>query len=107
MKTVLSLFASIISVALVSGMLTACASGPDDRSSSANDALSDAPVNNQKQISPCGAMPPIKDRSKLKQSLLERGLIKEEMSLDETDRVVAEYISKRQQAFEHCPKKRK
>jgi len=52
-------------------------------------------------------MPPIKDRSKLKQNLQERGLIKEEMSLDEADRIVAEYISKRQQAFEHCPKKRK
>lgn len=100
MKTVLSLFASLISVGLLSGTLTACTSTPDD-------TLSDAPVNNQKQISPCGSMPPIKDRSKLKQSLLERGLIKEEMSLDEADRIVAEYISKRQQAFEHCPKKRK
>ncbi|ABV39035.1 hypothetical protein Ssed_4433 [Shewanella sediminis HAW-EB3] len=107
MKTVLSLCVSIISVALLSGTLTACASGLDDRSSAANDTLSDAPANNLKQISPCGAMPPIKDRSKLKQSLLERGLIKEEMSLDEADRIVAEYINKRQQAFEDCPKKRK
>ncbi|RTR27703.1 hypothetical protein [Shewanella atlantica] len=107
MKLLLSLRAPITSVALLSCTLTACSTGPGEVNSATNDTLSEPPVNTLKQISPCGAVPPIKDRSKLKQSLQERGLIKEDMSLDEADRVVAEYINKRQQAFEHCPKKRK
>jgi len=92
------------SFVLLSCTLTACSTGPGEVNSATNNT---PPVNNLKQISPCGAVPPIRDRSKLKQSLQERGLIKEQMSLDEADRVVAEYINKRQQAFEHCPKKRK
>ncbi|WP_299795735.1 hypothetical protein [uncultured Shewanella sp.] len=104
MKLLLSLCIALISAILLSGLLTACSSGAGDLGSGSEATLSGSPHNNLKQISTCGSMPPIKDRTKLKQSLLERGLLKEEMSLDETNRIVAEYINKRQQAFGSCPK---
>jgi hypothetical protein len=55
----------------------------------------------------CSAMPPLKDKSKLKQLLLKRGLITQEMSQEQQDAEVAAYIRKRQRAFETCRKESK
>ncbi|NMH66213.1 hypothetical protein [Shewanella salipaludis] len=59
------------------------------------------------QIKPgsCGAMPPIRDTSKLKQNLIKKGVITEDMSEAEADAKVAEYIRQRQKAFESCKRK--
>ncbi|UJF22212.1 hypothetical protein [Shewanella sp. OMA3-2] len=52
----------------------------------------------------CGAMPPIRDKSKIADNLRKQGLITESMDPQEIDQVVAKYISKRQKKFAKCPK---
>ncbi|UCX03095.1 hypothetical protein [Shewanella glacialimarina] len=52
----------------------------------------------------CGAMPPIRDKSKIADNLRKQGLITASMNQQEIDQVVADYISKRQKQFAKCPK---
>lgn len=52
----------------------------------------------------CGSTPPLMDRTKLKQNLLKNGVITAEMTPEEADAKVAEYIRTRQKAFELCGK---
>lgn len=52
----------------------------------------------------CGAMPPIRDKSKVADNLRKQGLITASMNQQEIDQVVADYISKRQKPFAKCPK---
>ena len=61
-------------------------------------------VNEKKWIITCGAMPPIQDRSKLKSNLIKNGVITPEMSQEQADEEVAEFIRKKQQAFKNCSK---
>jgi hypothetical protein len=57
-------------------------------------------------IKDCGpsAMPPLRDRTKLTENLRAKGLITAEMGQAQIDKVVADYITKRQKAFEKCHK---
>lgn len=50
----------------------------------------------------CGSMPPLQNTTKLKASLKERGLITEQMTEAEADKIVIEYIRQRQKAFQEC-----
>lgn len=52
----------------------------------------------------CGSMPQIQDKSKLKASLLERGVINDKMTAAEADAKVDDYIRQRQKVFEKCLK---
>ncbi|MDD8060562.1 hypothetical protein [Shewanella metallivivens] len=54
----------------------------------------------------CGpsAMPPIRDRSKLIENLRAKGIITDDMDQAQIDKTVADYIAKRQKAFEKCHK---
>ncbi|MPY25707.1 hypothetical protein FM037_27495 [Shewanella psychropiezotolerans] len=61
-------------------------------------------ANEKKRIISCGSMPPIQDRSKLKSNLVKKGVITPEMSLEQADEKVAEFIRKKQQAFKNCSK---
>ena len=61
-------------------------------------------ANEKKRIITCGAMPPIQDRSKLKSNLMKSGVITPEMSQEQADEKVAEFIRKKQQAFKNCSK---
>ena len=61
-------------------------------------------VNEKKRIITCGAMPPIQDRSKLKSNLIKNGVITPDMSREQADEKVAEFIRKKQQAFKNCSK---
>lgn len=61
-------------------------------------------ANEKKRIITCGAMPPIQDRSKLKSNLIKNGVITPEMSQEQADEKVAEFIRKKQQAFKNCSK---
>lgn len=78
--------------------LTAC--------SSAQQEPNVEPVPRTKLIKPqpCNAMPPMRDTSKLEQSLRKRGIITPEMSADEAKAKVTEYINMRQKAFDACRK---
>ncbi|CAM3452291.1 hypothetical protein SHVI106290_15095 [Shewanella violacea] len=97
-------------------ILTSCSSIPEDfadnkaenniessNSTSSNSHSVDL-ANEKKRIISCGAMPPIKDRSKLKLSLINTGIITSEMSPEEADEKVAEFIRKKQQGFNNCHK---
>jgi hypothetical protein len=57
-------------------------------------------------IKDCGpsAMPPIRDRTKLTENLRKKGLITADMDQAQIDKIVADYITKRQKAFEKCHK---
>ena len=61
-------------------------------------------TNEKKRIITCGSMPPIQDRSKLKSNLIQNGVITPEMSPEEADEKVAEFIRKKHQAFKNCSK---
>lgn len=57
-------------------------------------------------VKDCGpsGMPPIRDRSKLIDNLRAKGVITDGMDQVQIDKTVADYITKRQQAFKKCPK---
>ena len=57
-------------------------------------------------IKDCGpsGMPPIRDRSKLIENLRAKGVITDDMDQAQIDKTVADYITKRQKAFEKCHK---
>lgn len=65
-----------------------------------------APVVAKPLIKDCGpnAMPPIRDPSKLIENLRAKGLITDDMNQAQIDKTVADYITKRQKAFEKCHK---
>ncbi|MCT8988227.1 hypothetical protein [Shewanella phaeophyticola] len=56
-----------------------------------------------KDCDPSG-MPPIRDRSKLIANLRAKGIITDDMDQAQIDKTVADYIAKRQKAFEKCHK---
>ena len=57
-------------------------------------------------IKDCGpsAMPPLRDRTKLIENLRAKGLITADMDQVQVDKIVADYITKPQKAFEKCHK---
>ncbi|MGX9462655.1 hypothetical protein ACWXWU_15690 [Shewanella sp. A14] len=57
-------------------------------------------------IKDCGpsAMPPLRDRTKLIENLRAKGVITADMDQAQIDEIVADYITKRQKAFEKCHK---
>jgi hypothetical protein len=61
-------------------------------------------IKGKKMTLVCSAPPPIKDTTKLKQNLLQKGYINAQMTEQEADAKVAEYIYQRQQAFKNCNK---
>lgn len=110
--SLMPIFLGILSLAF----LTSCSSIPQEADNtrglqsieSSNtispDAHSVELANDKKQIISCGSMPPIRDRSKLKSNLIKSGVITPEMSLEEADEKVAEFIRNKQQAFKDCNK---
>lgn len=50
------------------------------------------------------AMPPLRDKTKLTENLRKQGLITADMSQAQIDKIVADYIVKRQKMFEKCHK---
>jgi len=61
---------------------------------------------NSKPKLPCvkGTSPLIKDTTKLKHMLLASGKITAEMTAQQADKIVKDYIKKKQDAFKHCKK---
>jgi uncharacterized lipoprotein NlpE involved in copper resistance len=57
-------------------------------------------------VKDCGpsGMPPLRDRTKLTENLRAQGLITADMDQAQIDKIVADYITKRQKAFEKCHK---
>lgn len=51
----------------------------------------------------CGAMPPIQNKQKLVALLTERGKITPDMTQEQVEEVVAEYIRNKQKKFTDCP----
>jgi len=81
-------------------VLLGCQSQPSE-------STADQQASNQTTIKPmlqCGGMPPLRDRSKLTENLRTKGLISGDMDQAQIDKVVADYIAKRQKAFEKCHK---
>lgn len=105
-----SVLAVLIAVPLVS--LAACSTDSpptsheqvDRADQQSAELTAEQRANNKKRKMTCGSMPPIQDRSKLKANLVKNGVITPEMSQEEADEKVAEFIRKKQQAFKHCPK---
>ncbi|MCE9687893.1 hypothetical protein LZP73_17065 [Shewanella sp. AS16] len=89
--------------------LSHCGSAVEGAQIATDTQVTDAIVTDKApiQIKPgsCGAMPPIRDTSKLKQNLIKKGVITKDMSEAEADAKVAEYIRQRQKAFESCKRK--
>ncbi|WP_394132583.1 hypothetical protein [Shewanella maritima] len=57
------------------------------------------PLSSLKPHITCGSMPPIKDKTKLIESLTNQGIVTVDMSQEQIDETVAAYIDKRQQAY--------
>jgi bacillopeptidase F (M6 metalloprotease family) len=52
---------------------------------------------------PCkGTMPPIRDKSKLKKMLIDSGKITSDMTDDEANQIVSNYIKKKRAALDKC-----
>ncbi|PSS72378.1 hypothetical protein AYI88_13300 [Shewanella algae] len=56
---------------------------------------------------PCGSGAPVVNRAKIKASLIERNIITQQMSEQEVEAKVFEYIQQRNQKFEKCIKEPK
>ncbi len=61
-------------------------------------------INNIKKCKTKAGMPPIKDKSKLKKMLIDNGTITAEMSEEKANKMVNDYIKKKQEAFKRCKK---
>ncbi|BCV34766.1 MULTISPECIES: hypothetical protein [Shewanella] len=60
-----------------------------------------------KPLLPCGSGAPVVNRAKIKASLIERNIITQQMSEQEAEAKVSEYIQQRNQKFENCIKEPK
>ncbi|GAB1105860.1 MAG: hypothetical protein Sw2PiBPW_23130 [Shewanella algae] len=60
-----------------------------------------------KPLLPCGSGAPVVNRAKIKASLIERNIITPQMSEQEAEAKVSEYIQQRNQKFEKCIKEPK
>lgn len=58
-------------------------------------------------LTPCGSGAAHVDRDKIYQSLVKQGVITEQMSKEQAEQKVMEYIKKRQQAYSKCLKRNK
>ena len=65
-------------------------------------------VSSESEVKPlqvnCGGTPPLLDRTKLKQNLLKSGVITPEMTDEEADGQVSQYIAKRNKTYAKCGK---
>lgn len=77
--------------------LSACTHGKHEQSFQTSEAQDATHIR-------CGSTPPLQDRTKLTQNLLKNGVITADMTPEEADAKVAEYIRTRQKAFELCGK---
>ncbi|QDE29533.1 MULTISPECIES: hypothetical protein [Shewanella] len=70
------------------------------------DEQTDTEVVTKPLLKDCGpsGMPPLRDRTKLTENLRAQGLITADMDQAQIDKIVADYIAKRQKAFEKCHK---
>lgn len=102
---------SSVAIALSLLTLAACSHQPTGEPTS---QLTSAPTHEQvsdigsptpKKIKlVCSVPPPPKDTHKLKQNLKDTGVITADMSAEQADAKVAEYLYQRQQAFKNCNK---
>ncbi|WP_417762428.1 hypothetical protein [Shewanella sp.] len=58
-------------------------------------------------LAPCGSGAAHVDREKIYQSLVKQGVITEQMSKEQAEQKLMEYIKKRQQAYSKCLKRNK
>jgi len=58
-------------------------------------------------LTPCGSGAPHLDRDKIKQLLLEQGVLTPEMTQEQQQQILSDYIRKRQQAYSKCKKEPK
>ena len=78
--------------------LLACHSQPMAPDTSAENTHNVQPI---KQTL-CSTSVPIRDKNKLKDMLTQRGMISQQMTVDEADEIVNEYIRKRQNGLKDC-----
>ena len=80
-------------------VLSACQSPPQTVNQSPNKLPAKPPSNLN-----CSAPPPIENIWKLEPMLVEQGLIKPEMSKQDKETVIREYIRKKNAKYQHCRK---
>lgn len=89
-----------IGLLLTVGLVLGCqASVENDSTSEASSKMADKTSHNG-----CGAIPPIRDKSKIADNLRKQGVITDDMDQQEVNQVVADYIRQRQKQFAKCPK---
>ncbi|GGP51678.1 hypothetical protein [Shewanella saliphila] len=93
-------------ILIMLGLLSLSLQGCQHQVTEAQASKQTAEVATKPIIKDCGpsAMPPIRDRSKLIVNLRAKGIITDDMDQAQIDKTVADYIAKRQKAFEKCHK---
>ena len=81
---------------------SACQSSPQ-----AENSTTPAPTVAPVPLTPCGSGAPHLDREKIKQLLLEQGVLTPEMTQEQQQQILSDYIRKRQQAYSKCKKEPK
>ncbi len=93
---------SIINFSALLLLLSACQAEPQKTQTS-------QPENSAKLLlkKTClkGTSPQVQDKTKLKQMLIKSGKITTQMSSTEANKIINDYIKKKQDAFKHCQKK--
>ncbi len=77
--------------------LIACQTNSNENENAAENTIKGPKLN-------CSAPPPVNDIWKLEPMLLEKGLITEEMSKEQRESAIREYIRKKNAKFENCSK---
>ncbi|WP_234593965.1 hypothetical protein [Shewanella chilikensis] len=90
---------STLAICLLLGACQAGSDGGVDTITDKNRAI--------KPLLPCGNGAPVVNRAKIKTSLIERNIITPQMSEQEAEAKVSEYIQQRNQKFEQCIKEPK
>ena len=72
-----------------------------------NTSIDDKPGNELKPILNCSASPPILDRSKIAVMLTNNGTITSAMGEEEIDKIVSDFINRKNKAFKDCKKWKK
>ena len=87
---------------LIGGVLFGCQSSSTQ--SKVDDTDKPVDIAPKILVKNCGGISPIRDRTKLIDNLRISGVITADMDQQQIDKVVSEYIAKRQKAFQECHK---
>ncbi len=97
---------SIISFSALLLLLSACQAEPQKTQTQTSQAENSAKLLLKKTCLK-GTSPQVQDKARLKQMLIRSGKITTQMSSTEANKIINDYIKKKQDAFKHCQKKEK